>query len=58
MNKMTSFQTQIAGQLYNIDFVNMQQSRTDNPRLKRDIKRDIKSKSTKGVAGIHASNLK
>ncbi len=55
---MTSFQTQIAGQLYNIDFVNMQQSRTDNPRLKRDIKRDIKSKPTKGVAGIHASNLK
>lgn len=58
MNKITCFQTQIAGQSYNIDFVNMQQSRTDNPRLKRDIKRDIKNRPTKGVAGIYASNLK
>ena len=52
--KILKFNILIAGNMYEIDLVNNQQSRTDNPSRKREIKRDLidSLESIKGVAGI------
>ena len=44
----------IAGVLYVIDFVNMLQYRKDNPKKKRQIKKELKNVivDCKGVAGV------
>jgi len=47
-----SFQTMICGNLYIIDFVRMEQYQSLYPNRKRAIKRDLKSSSCKGVAGV------
>ncbi len=60
IDKVKKFQIQIAGQMYSIDFTNMQQVRTDNEKLKRGIKRDFANnvEFVKGVAGVRLDKSK
>jgi E3 ubiquitin-protein ligase RNF146 len=46
------FELLICGKLYTIDFVRMEQFQTQFPQRKRHIKRDLRSTSCKGVAGL------
>lgn len=51
-NKLPSLQIVIAGNLYEIDLVNMQQYQVNRASRKRDIKRDNRAVNKKGVAGM------
>ncbi|THD20701.1 E3 ubiquitin-protein ligase [Fasciola hepatica] len=58
INQLPSFEVQVAGYIYTIDFVHMTQKRKDNSGRKRRIKRDLKDCEKKGIAGIKLSAMR
>ena len=57
-NKQNSIKLLLAGQNYDIDFIEMKQKRSDNPKVSRLIKRDVVTSVSKGVAGLSSYSQK
>lgn len=57
VKQLPSYEVQVAGYIYTVDFVHMTQKRKDNSGRKRRIKRDLKDCEKKGIAGIKLSAI-
>ncbi|KAA0197244.1 hypothetical protein FBUS_10035 [Fasciolopsis buskii] len=57
VKQLPSYEVQVAGYIYTVDFVHMTQKRKDNSGRKRRIKRDLKDSEKKGIAGIKLSAI-